>query len=89
MNRKRQSLKNSGVGLPSKACPTNWKTQPVRNNPTAIFQNPRMNGAISKSGIESAIIGIPNVWNTRLTGSLWLASYRAIQSSIERSPKIG
>jgi len=62
------------------------KEQPHGNLPESPHE--RMNGAISKSGIESAIMGIPTVWNTRLTG-FWLSSYRAIQSSIERSRKIG
>jgi len=57
-NRKRQSLRNSG-GLPSNACPTNWNSQPAKNNPAGILQNPRTSGAIKKSGIDTAIIGIP------------------------------
>jgi hypothetical protein len=66
-NRKRQSLRNSG-GLPSAAWPRNWQIQPRVNSDNGIFQNPRISGASRKSGIETAIMGIPNVWKTRLTG---------------------
>src|SRR6516225_7121539 len=38
--RKRQSLKNSG-GLPSMACPANWKIHPIVKRDSGIFQNPR------------------------------------------------
>jgi hypothetical protein len=66
-NRKRQSLRNSG-GLPSAAWPRNWQIQPRVNSDNGIFQNPRISGASRNNGIETAIMGIPNVWKTRLTG---------------------
>jgi hypothetical protein len=65
--RKRQSWKNSG-GLPSKAWPTNWKIQPTRNSASGTGQNPPTNSAITASGSDSTISGMPSVWQNRLTG---------------------
>src|SRR6185436_15929175 len=65
--RKRQSWKNSG-GLPSKAWPTNWKIQPTRNSASGTGQKPPTNSATTSSGSDSAISGMPSVWQNRLTG---------------------
>src|SRR5207248_7697221 len=78
-NRKRQSWKNSG-GLPSKACPTNWKIQPTTNSVRGIFQNPAMNGVGRTRSSERMIIGMPMVWQRRLAAFWWLDEYCAIQS---------
>lgn len=39
--------------------------------------------------IEIAIIGMPTVCSTRLTGCWWLSEYCAIHSCIGRPPSIG
>src|SRR5216684_981657 len=69
-------------------CPMNWKTQPTTKSASAQGHNPPMNRAAIATSSETAIIGIPMVWQARLIGWVCPLAYSAIHSSLVRFPSI-
>src|SRR6266513_2819812 len=59
----------------------NCKAHPTTNKSTGTGHRRCQNTLIANSGSDTAIIGMPKVWHTRLTGCWWLREYSAIQVS--------
>src|SRR5688572_12323260 len=66
----------------------NCRVHPATNSASGTGQSPSTKIATAKRGTDAAIMGMPRVWHSRLTGCWWLCAYRAIHSLIGRLPSI-